>query len=75
MKVGRCLHEEPGFAPMMDNPRFIGCSADVKSILDNHCSGQSECDVRINDQNFDGINVCYANLKMYLEAAYVCVQG
>lgn len=76
MKFGRCLEEEPGFASMMDNPRFIGCSADVKSVIDRQCSGQSECDVRINDQNFDGVKpTCFANLKMYLDASYMCIQG
>lgn len=76
MNFGRCLKQEPGFAPMMSDRRFFGCSDDVKDIIDRHCSGRSECDVRINDQNFDGVvKSCYADLKMHLEVSYVCVKG
>jgi hypothetical protein len=60
---------------MVNNPRFIGCSADVKHILDQKCSGLSECDVRINSQNFDGIRPCLPGLQMYLEVSYACVKG
>lgn len=75
MNFGRCLKKEPVFASIMDDPRFLGCSADVKDVIDRHCSGQSECDVRINDQNFDGVKPCYAGLKMHMEASYACVRG
>jgi hypothetical protein len=75
MSFGRCLVEEPEFAPMAKNPRFVGCFDDVKRILDQRCSGSSECDVRINDQNFEGIQPCFAGLKMHLEASYACVKG
>jgi hypothetical protein len=75
MGFGRCLEEEPGLAFVIDNPRFFGCSSDVKHILDQQCSGLSECDVRINNQNFEGVKPCFAGLQMYLEASYACVKG
>jgi len=74
MKFGRCLEEEPELASIMQNPRFFGCSADVKSIIDQLCSGRSECDVRITDQSFDGVKPCFAHLKMFLEVSYTCVK-
>lgn len=75
MSFGRCLAEVAFFANMADNPLFVGCSEDVKHILDQQCSGLSECDVRVTDQTFDGIQPCFAGLKMHLEASYACVSG
>lgn len=75
MKIGRCVKREPGFEPMLHDPRYLGCSADVLDIVSRYCSGQTQCSLRVNDQNFDNIKPCYDNLKMHLEAAYVCVNG
>lgn len=75
MRFGRCVEEEPELAAIKDNPRFIGCSEDVKHILDQHCSGLPECDFRIRTQNFDGVKPCIAGLQMYMEASFVCVKG
>jgi len=75
MSFGRCLKKQAGLALVMDDPKFLGCSADVKDIIDRHCSGRSECDVRINDQNFEAVKPCYEDLKMHLEASYTCVRG
>jgi hypothetical protein len=75
MKFGRCVEEEPDLASMVDNPRFVGCSADVKHILDQQCSGLTECDVRVITQNFEGIKPCYAGMQMYLEASFTCIKG
>lgn len=75
MKTGRCVKDEPGLGTLIENPMFLGCHADVKHILDNHCSGRSECDVRVLDQNFVGIEPCLTYLKLYLEASYMCVKG
>jgi hypothetical protein len=75
MSFGRCLVEDSGFAPMANNPKFVGCSDDVNHVMDRHCSGLSECEVRINDQNFVGIQPCLFGLKMHLEASFLCIQG
>jgi len=75
MKLGRCVEEEPGFESMLENPRYLGCFADVLDVVSRQCSGRSECTLRVNDQNFDNVKPCYANLKMYLEATYMCISG
>jgi len=75
MKIGRCVKREPGFEPMLQDPRYLGCSADVLNIVSRYCSGQKECSLRVPGQNFVNIKPCYDNLKMHLEAAYMCVSG
>ena len=75
MKIGRCVKREPGFEPMLQDPRYLGCSADVRDTLSALCSGKSECSLRVNDQTFSNIKPCYDNLKMYLLTAYICVNG
>jgi len=75
MKIGRCVKREPGFEPMLQDPRYLGCSVDVLNIVSRLCSGQTECSLRVPDQNFDNIKPCYDNLKMHLEAAHVCING
>jgi len=74
MKVGRCVEEEPGFEPMLQDPRYLGCSADVMDVVSGQCSGRTQCTLRVNDQNFN-VKPCYANLKMYLTATYMCISG
>jgi len=75
MRLGRCVEEEPGFEPMLQNPRYLGCSEDVLAVVSGQCSGRSQCTLRVNDQNFNSVKPCFANLKMYLEATYLCVSG
>jgi len=77
MKTGRCVKREPGFEPMLQDPRYLGCYTDVLHTLSALCSGKSECTLRVShvkDQN-DGAMPCYDNLIMYLEVAYICVSG
>lgn len=75
MKVGRCVEVEPGLELMLEEPRYLGCSSDVLDVVSRHCTGRSECQLRVSDQTFDNVNSCYASLKMYLEVAYMCVSG
>ena len=75
MKVGRCVQVEPGFEPMLEDPRYLGCSTDVLDVVSRRCSGKSECTLRVNDQTFDNVDSCYTSMKMYLEVAYMCVSG
>jgi len=74
MNVGRCVEVEPGFESMLEDPRYLGCSTDVLDVVSGHCSGRSDCQLRINDQTFDNDN-CYTSLQKYLEVAYMCVSG
>ena len=69
------MNREPGFESMLQDPRYLGCFTDVLGILSRVCSGQRECSLRVLDQNFDNLKPCYNNLKMYLEAAYTCING
>ena len=79
MKIGRCVKREPGFEPMLQDPRYLGCYTDVLQTLSELCSGKSECGLRVSDQidndQIDNAIPCYDNLKMYLEVAYICVNG
>jgi len=60
---------------MLQDPRYLGCSADVLDIASRLCSGRTECSLRVVDQNFDNMKPCYDTLKMHLEAAYMCING
>jgi len=75
MKVGRCVEVEPGFESMLEDPRYLGCSTDVLDVVSRHCTGRSECQMRVTDQTFGNVNSCYTSLKMYLEVAYMCING
>jgi len=75
MKIGRCIKREPGFEPMLQDPRYLRCSADVLDIVSRICSGRTECSLRVRDQDFDNMKPCYDNLKMYLDASYMCING
>ena len=75
MKVGRCVEVEPGFESMLEDPRYLGCSADVLAVVSRQCSGRSQCQLRVSDQTFDNVNSCYTSLKMYLEVTYMCISG
>jgi len=75
MKAGRCIkhRQVPGGATQ--DAMFLGCSADVKHVLDHHCSGRSDCSVNVVDQTFNGVEPCHAELKLYLEASFTCITG
>ena len=75
MKVGRCVKVEQGFESMLEDPRYLGCSTNVLDVVSRHCSGRSECQLRVSDQTFDDVNSCYTSLKMYLEVSYMCISG
>jgi len=66
MRIGRCVESGLG---------FLGCSADVLRLADAKCSGHQTCDVSIPDKDFDATRPCYKELKVYLEASYICVRG
>ena len=66
MRLGRCVEAGLG---------FLGCSADVLRLADAKCSGRQTCDISIPDKDFDATRPCYKELKVYLEANYICVRG
>jgi len=75
MKIGRCITRNPGLEPMLQDPRYLGCSVNVLDIVSRVCSGRKECSLRVVDQNFDNIKPCYDTMKMHLEAAFMCING
>ena len=76
MKTGRCLDVHPNVVAALGNdPMFLGCSADVLTLVDRKCSGRSECDIRIPHQDLDSVTPCYPDQKSYLEASFTCVRG
>jgi len=79
MRIGRCITAEEVAAQRSlagDDPRFLGCSEDVLSILDTKCSGKVMCEIRrLNDISDEKIQPCFPGLKMYLEINYRCING
>ena len=73
--TGRCIEEEEGLEVLGDDPRYVGCFADVLDIVDNHCSGKATCEIRIPDPDMLKTKPCYKGLTMYFEASYSCVAG
>lgn len=65
MKVGRCLATS----------YYVGCYADVMSLLDNRCSGKQNCTVQVLDPDLLKYQPCRKDLMAYLEASYVCIKG
>ena len=76
MRVGRCVTAEEVDAHRLlsgEDHRFLGCSADVLSLLDRKCSGTTECDVRLSDIAAENVKPCYPGLTVYLEVSYDCI--
>ena len=61
MRKGRCVQYDIQ----------LGCSADVRGVLDSKCSGRRQCNVKIND-DFMELSSCPRELRGYLEATYSC---
>ena len=73
MNVGRCLKLDTA---SKHDPKYFGCSANVLEFMDRKCSGRSECNVRVIDQELlQQESSCYEDLMKYLELIYTCVAG
>ena len=66
MRIGRCVRVDFG---------FVGCYSDVIDVLDRHCSGRTECQLRIPDPEMDERRPCLSDLTRYLEASFRCIPG
>jgi hypothetical protein len=65
MRHGRCA----------DTDVFIGCQADVLSLMDARCSGRESCAVAIPDGTLHQQQPCPNDMMAYLEASFTCVPG
>jgi len=72
-QVGRCIEAEN--SDLAEDPRYLGCHADVLYLLDAKCSGKKECELRIPDPDLERATSCVKSLKMFLEVRYTCVEG
>ena len=72
-RAGRCTGAEN--SDMAEDPRYLGCHADVRGLLDARCSGKKECELRIPDPDLEQATPCVKSLKMFLEVRYTCVEG
>ena len=71
--TGRCLNVED--QNLIQNPRYLGCSADVTDLVAAKCSGKKQCEIRIPDSDLEQTKPCLNDLKLFLEVSYTCVEG
>ena len=72
--MGRCLTEEGvSMENNLEDPKFLGCYADVKGYLEKQCAGKKLCDITVAKI---GVNTkCHKWLKFHLEIEYSCLPG
>jgi len=74
--VGKCIdHDEVEAAPDADDPGYLGCHANVLSLLHAKCSGKKQCEVHVPDADLERTEPCRKGLKMFLEVRHSCVEG
>ena len=64
-RLGRCVTRDYG---------FIGCTADVISVLDAACTGRTWCEVPVPSLR-RRVQPCPKDLTAYLDATYHCIDG
>src|SRR6218665_546565 len=70
MRIGRCITSEEVDALRVvagDDPRYLGCSANVLHILDRKCSGKAGCEARRSEIPSVNIKQCYPGLLAFIE--------
>lgn len=78
MRVGRCItsKEMDAIGPRFgQDPAYLGCSANILPLLDEKCSGKTDCDVRVVEISEESINPCFPGLRFHLEASYECISS
>jgi Galactose binding lectin domain len=71
--AGKCIDADE--ASIFKDPRYFGCSNNVRQLLDARCSGRKSCEVRVPDAELEQDSPCHKGLKMFLEASYTCLSG
>jgi len=72
--IGKCIQAED-VEGVEDNPQFLGCHANVQSLLDTKCSGKKQCEVTVPDADLQRTQPCRKGLMLFLEVRYTCVEG
>jgi len=72
--VGKCIEEEE-VEDVADNPQYLGCHANVLSLLDAKCSGKKQCEVNVPDVDLERTEPCRKGLHNVLEVRHSCVEG
>lgn len=66
MKLGKCISVDTG---------YLGCSADVRTIVSERCNGKQRCQIDMPDEGIKSSEPCHKGVGTYLETAYVCIPG
>jgi len=66
MQLGRCVQRNLG---------YIGCSADVRPLIDARCSARRQCNFSLPDSQLYATRPCPVDTTPYLEVAYDCLRG
>jgi len=73
--IGKCIEPEE-VEGLEDKPQYLGCHADVLSLLDAKCSGKKQCEVSVPDADLQRTrHACRKGLTLFLEVKYTCVEG
>jgi len=73
--IGKCIEPEEVMEGVEDDPQFLGCHANVLSLLDTKCSGKKQCEVLVPDADLQRTKPCRKGLTLFLEVKYSCVEG
>jgi len=71
--IGKCISSKE--ASLVQNPQYLGCSANVLHVVGQKCSGRRECVVSVPDPDLEQTMPCLEGLKMFLEVRYSCVES
>ena len=69
----KCLKYKLESEKNINDPKFIGCYADIRAQLNAKCGGTQICEVPV--AKIDEETPCYSYLRYYLEATYSCLKG
>ena len=66
MKTGKCIPDTMA--------QYLDCSANVRPLLDQQCSGRRSCSINVGQLLGNGL-ICPSPIRSYLDATYSCMKG
>jgi len=72
--IGKCIDPEE-VEGVENNSQYLGCYANVLSLLDSKCSGKKNCEILVPDADLQQTKPCRKGLTLFLEVKYDCVEG